>query len=472
MAQDSLLAPIFRTGMWWLADDKFTGIDWSFADAVNLNIRDCIREISISQRPVSITWLTSKCTAMIYTSNNKLLLFCEDWKIWLSVSPFNTLQEVTTATPATKIFSACEFNGYLYWTTITKLHRIELTDINTSWTATEEISFQTLESSNYYPMISSMWDMYVWHAGNIWKVDISNVWKDLVTMDSNWMIKHLLDLWWNIRVITAPLAGRSTMYLWDWVTDSPQQTVPLNWVDVLQTIIYNWYHYIITSDGMWIMDWYRIYWLNEVKDFSENIGAIAVSNKYLLIGSNKEYLYKYGAKTKNYSEVLNKEYVITAPSGTTWQFQVDNIITVSKKIFFTWHTTWATPAYWLNLIDTTLNTESNCWDSWYLITRAYYANTMYDVKETLRALVWFQALRPQEQIKIYYSIDWWEFELLQTYTEDTDIFDKFTDDIIINSKDFQYIQFKIELYRGTSNGATTSPRFNMLDLVFNNAIRR
>ena len=71
MAQDAVLAPIFRTAVWWLSDDKFTGIDWSFADAVNLNIRNCVREIKISQKPVLITWLTSKCTAMIYTSNNK-----------------------------------------------------------------------------------------------------------------------------------------------------------------------------------------------------------------------------------------------------------------------------------------------------------------------------------------------------------------------------------------------------------------
>lgn len=472
MAQDSVLAPIFRTAMWWLADDKFTGVDWSFADAVNLDIRSCIREISISQRPVLLTWLTSKCTAMIYTSNDKLVVFCDDWKIFLANSQFTSLSQVTTNTPWTTIFSACEFNGYLYWTTSWKLHRIELEDIAADWSSNETLNRESLETAIYYPMISSMWDMYVWHGWNIGKVNISNVWEDVVIMDSNWVIKHMLDLWGNIRIITAPMAGRSTMYLWDWVADSPQQTVPLNWVDVLQTTIYNWYHYIVTSDGMWIMDWYRIYWLNEVKDFSANVGSIAVMNKYLLIGSKNEYIYQYWAKTKNYTEVLNKEYVITAASWATWHFEIDNIKTVGKKIFFSWHTDWNTPSYWVNLIDTEIKSEANCWDYWYLITRAYYANTMYDVKETLRALIWFQALRTWEQIKLYYSVDWWEFQLLQTYTTDTQLFDNFTDDIIINSIDFQYIQFKIELYKWESNSTRTSPRFNMLDLVFNNSIRR
>lgn len=472
MAQDSAIAPILRTAMWWLADDKFTWVDWSFADAVNLDIRSCIREISISQRPTLLPWLTSQCTAMIYTSNNKLVVFCSDWKIWLANSQFTALTAVMTATPWTKIISACEFNDYLYWTTSGKLHRIKLTDISSDWTWWESINWESLETSNYYPMVASMWDMYVWHGWNIGKVDISNVWNDMIIMDSNWVIKHLLDLWGNIRVITAPMAWRSTMYLWDWVWDSPQQTVPLNWVDVLQTIIYNWYHYIVTSDGMGIMDWYRIYWLNEVKDFSANMGAIAVINKYLLIGSKNEYIYQYWAKTKNYTEVLNKEYVITAAQGATGHFEIDNIITVGKKIFFSWHTDGTTPSYWVNLLDTELKSEATCWDYWYLITRAYYADTMYSVKETLRALIWFQALRAGEQIKIYYSIDWWEFELLQTYTQSTEIFDNFTDDIIINSQDFQYIQFKIELYKGETDWVSTSPRFNMLDLVFNNSIRR
>jgi len=475
MAQDAVLAPIFRTAVWWLADDKFTGIDWSFADAVNLDIRDCVREVKISQKPTLITWLTAQCTAMIYTSNNKLVVFCDDWKIFLESS--GSLTQVTTATPSTKIYSACEFNGYLYWTTYGKLHRIEIANINTTFTGNETINRQALENSNYYPMLASVWDMwwdmYVWHAGKIGKVDTSNVWNNAVTMDSGWEIKYLLDLWGSIRIITTPRSWKSTLYLRDWAKDSPDQTIPLNWIDVLQTIIYNWYHYIITSDGMWIMDGYRIHWLNERHDFSNVVWAIAIMNKYMIIGSKDSYLYVYGAKTKNYTEVLNKEYVITAPSWTTWTFTIDTIVTVGKKIYFTWHTA---SAYWLNLLDTEQNIETNCGAMGYLITRAYYANTMYDVKETLRACIWFQALRDNENIKIYYSIDGWEFTKIGDYTDATTLLDNFTDDIEINSSDFQYIQFKIELYRWskTVNNTTTytSPRFNMLDLVFNNNIRR
>jgi len=456
MAQSNLKWPIFKTATGGLSDDIFTGIDGSFFASKNINIRDNARSILLNKALVKDSWtvITEKINAIIKTSTGKYMAVWSSWGLyWKNTTNW---AKITSDSPATEVYSLAEFSGYIYWTTNSYIHRLAVGNLSSNITATDVINRHSLASSTYYPLLVSQGDMYVGHWGRVDKVNNLDVWEGLLTMDSSNTVKDLDDLGWSIRVVTSSNTGNSNIYLWDWVSDAPDQTIPLIWYDVRHSIIFNGYNYLITNKWLWILDWYKVFPLKKIDVFNDNLGSIDVFNEKLYVGWTG-WVYVFGQKSKDYPEVLNKAYSTSNGSDTD----------VINAIYSDWtdlYVAWSNgTSYGIDKLSTTVYYTSG-----YLETKGYIANSLAEIKETVSAMIWFKPLFTGETISLYYSVDGWAYTKIIDITSASVLPDLFTEDLLFSSGSFQYIQFKIEFVWPW----TSTPEFYSFDLVFNNNLKR
>lgn len=450
MTKGNLIADIFRWATWWLSDDIFVWIKDSYYSSRNIDVRSNWQAISLSKAFVLDYTPSQKVNCIIKIKSGDILAFWDNW--WIYRKSWPTRSVVTTATPSSPIISACEFNGYVYWTQATALHRVASASVSNNITWSESITRQALTSSTYHPLIVSMWSMYVWNKSSFDEVNISNVYNTITTIEAGSTIKFLWDLWGVIRVITEAEIWFNSVYLMQKWSNNPDQNIPLLWVWIKNFIVYEWYNYIITEAGLTALDWYKLFKLKDSSstiNFSNNQNAISVYKDNLIIwwiGC----IYTRWKKNKNYPDVLVSEWT-TSNNNTT-----DNI----EAIFSTWpdlYIAWDDGStYWIDKLS-----DSIYQTTWELITRWYYAENLHSVKEAVEIRFWFQTLVAWEQIELLYSIDWWAFTTIATmlYNDYRKVL--FTDHIGMKDQ-FQYIQFKIKL-----TWAWTTPKFYSMDFRFN-----
>lgn len=448
MAESNVIAPIFRWANWWIADDIFTWITDSYFSSKNIEIRDNARGISLSKKLVTDTSTTNKINVIVKVSSTMLIAWgdwgvcykCDNWT-WSSVSTW-----LSTAWR-----SAVIFNDYVYWCTNSILYKVALSDFSSASVSPTEV--HSLNSSTFHPMLVSMWDLYIGNWEKLSKVDVDNAYSDLFTLEKWGKIEKLNDLWWAIRVVTQSALWNSNIYLWDWVSDVPDETIPLVWYVTYQTQIYNWYPYIVTNRWLGILDGYKIYQLKKCSDFSSIQNWIWVYDERLVIAWTKG-IYSWWAKNKNYNEVLSYDYELTE----TWA-TISCIYSDWVSLYVAWS---SSNSYWIDkLSSSTYNTE------WELVTRWYYANSLKEIKDWISAWIWFSALKTWQSIELKYSVDWWEFKNLITIDSSTQTMTNFTEDLFVRDT-FQYIQFKIIIKWNWTN----TPSFYALDLLFNNNVKR
>ena len=452
MAESNVVSPIFRWANGWIADDIFTWIANSYFSSKNIEIRENSKGISLTKKLVLDTSVTASIRVIIKATSN---LFIAWWVGWVCYKCDNWTWSAMDTWLNKARYSAAIFNGYVYWCHNNALYKCLISDFENNDTITPT-KVTDLVATVYHPMLVSMGDLYIWNGEKLSKVDTSNVFSDLFTLEKEWIITELTDLWWAIRVITQSELWNSNYYLRDWVSDEPDETVPLIWYVIYQNQIYNGYPYIVTNRGLWILDWYKIYPLKKCDDFSHIQNWIWIYNERLVIAWTK-WIYSWGAKNKNYSEVLSYDYELTETNGRITCIYSDWI-----DLFVAWETTGDTPTYW---IDKLSNSAYNT--SWELITRWYYANSLKEIKDWISAGVGYSVLRNWESIEIQYSINWWDFTTLRTIDKDTQTLESFTEDLFIRER-FQYIQFKFIL----KGSWTTTPSIYAMDFMFNNNVKR
>ena len=448
MAESNVVAPIFRWANWWIADDIFTGINNSYFYSENIEVRENSKWISLSKKLVQDTTTTDKINVITKATSSLFIAWGHGWVCykcssgtWSAVSTWNTKEWL----------SAAVFNDYVYRCVDNALYKVAVSDFSSASVTPTKVT--DLTSANYHPMLVSMGDLYIWNGSKLSKVDVSNVYSDLFTLEKWGIIIKLNDLWWAIRVITQSALWNSNIYLWDWVADEPDETVPLIWYVTYQSQIFNWYPYIITNRGLWILDWYKIYPLKKCDDFANIQNWIAVYNERLVIAGTK-WIYSWWAKNKNYPEVLSYDYELTTANA-----EITCICSDWIDLFVAWKTS---NSSWIDKLSNSLYNTT-----WELITRWYYANSLKEIKDGISAGIWYSVLKTGESIEIQYSVNWGAFTSLRTITPTTQTLESFTEDLFVRDR-FQYIQFKFILNWNWD----TTPSIYAFDFMFNNNVKR
>ena len=449
MAESNVIAPIFRWANWGIADDIFTGINNSYFYSENIEIRENSKGISLSKKLVQDTTTTYQINVIVKANKN---LFIAWWKGGACYKCSSGAWSEVDTWRGAAWYSAAVFNGYVYRCERDALYKVWVNSFSGDTVTPTKVT--DLTDTEHHPMLVSMGDLYIWNGSKLSKVDVSNVFSDLFTMEKWGIITKLNDLWGAIRVITQSELWNSNIYLWDGVSDAPDETIPLIWYVTYQSQIYNWYPYLITNRGLGILDWYKIYPLKKIEDFADIDNWIWVYNERLII-AGKNWIYSWWAKNKNYNEVLSYDYVSSGDVTCIYSDWIDLFVAWKKTV--SWTTT-----YW---IDKLSNSAFNT--SWYLITRWYYANSLKEVKEWILAWIGYSDLKDWQSIEIQYSVNGWEFTTLRTITPTTQTIESFTEDLFVRDR-FQYIQFKIVLNWNWTN----TPSFYALDFMFNNNVLR
>jgi len=162
-----------------LADSKWSGIKGSFAKLVGLDIHSTPGVITVRQALAkhSGTTITALCRVAVSVSDASRLWFSyTDGKIWREASGTYTL--VYTTSPAAGnagCLGAAEYDGFIYWATQSRLHRIATTNIGSaaSWTANAAPNWATfgITDSEFHPMKETNQTLFIGDGNRMASVD-------------------------------------------------------------------------------------------------------------------------------------------------------------------------------------------------------------------------------------------------------------------------------------------------------------
>lgn len=472
MADTTKIWPIFRWANWWLSDDLFTGIRNSFYYSNDMEIRQDAK--SIYPKPVpayadvnkriaigdSSSWslaMPPKC--IFYSVNDAGWIVCGVRNIYL-IDYTNTATLLCTMPE--NICDAEIFNWYIYVSTKTRLYYKKdnwwnWTDMASSIDASAQNYWRfvgTLTSYNWHPLYWSDAVLCVWDANKLRKVtrETRNILQDWFTLQEDYYIRHIDELWWFVRVSAIDRPYWSAVFLWDKVSWMPNEAIPMEWYTILQSAIYNWYHYLLSDKWLWLLNWYQYYILKKAESWvdSDVINWMCVYDNKLYFVAN-DWIYIYWAKNKNYTDVLNLWHKVEDwfSFGAIWHSE--KWIVISREWYYTNVVANRVPVYvWINEWQAT---------SWEIQTMCYYGTSMSEIKQSAYLRVGYHI--PQEwnnswNIHIYYRTEadaktdnpeereWHEVTKPEWLYADWDMRCPFATTLKLNCR-FQWIQFKFVL---------------------------
>lgn len=446
MAQDYNVAAIFRWASGWLSDDMFTGIQDSFYDWANLEIRENAKWISISKAMVkdSGTTVTETINVIVKTGTTQWVAFGNSWGIY--VKDAGTWTKKTTSSPATAVTGASVFWLYLYWATSLHLHRILLTNIATR--ASEQLDQEDLNDA-IHPMRATSTILVIGNGNVVTRLWIAYDRLDVLTFEAATVVKIINEIGWTIRLYTSKTKDIDVIYLWDWVKTAPDQVIPLEWYYIYQAIIFEWVDYVVTNKGIGYIDGYKWIAIKKTTWFNSNYNSICVHNEKIYVWGTG-WVYVFGAKNKNYPNVLNFEYYTSSlnVADTIWAMTSNGTDCLVASSGLGW--------YKIDLLSTTTYSIF-----WYYIARGFYANSLAEIKGWLYVRLWFKPLITGQSITVSYSLNGWTYVDLAAITPTSDKKTSWTTAQKLNWQ-FQYILLKVSLvWPGTS-----TPEFNVLDFYY------
>lgn len=165
-----------------LSDSEVVLTDSTFAGGYNLDI---FSRPGLIRPSAKLVESTNAPNIRFY----KAIYASDDYQYWVGTggkiykyNGVNTWTNVYTDTGADVITSICEFDGYLYWTTLTKLHRKPFPGLS-NWTDTVE-DWATFTQSRYErPMVVQGSYLVIGNGTTLATVDDSGVFTDSGTAD-------------------------------------------------------------------------------------------------------------------------------------------------------------------------------------------------------------------------------------------------------------------------------------------------
>ena len=324
MADNTKIWPIFRWANWGLSDDLFTGIRNSFYYSNDMEIRQDAKSIYPKPQPAYAGDVFHHIDLWDWSSGKHIVKNCTYWAEdagWLVCTDnvIYLVQWVSSTELCTMSETICDleiFNWYIYVSTTNHLYYKKDNWYNWSdmASATDDSvanygrMTQALQNNNTHPLYASDICLCVWDENIMWKVtrEIPNLMQDGFTLQTWWYIRFINELGWFIRAIAVDEPYGSECILWDKLSDTVNEVIPLEWYSILWATIYNWYQYLLSNKWLGLLNWYQYYLLKKV-DWNldtEVRNCMCVYDDKLYLVANW-WVYIYWAKNKNYADVLN-----------------------------------------------------------------------------------------------------------------------------------------------------------------------
>lgn len=376
-----------------LADSNYLGGESSFSESVGLDLHSEPGIVLVNQKLTkdSGTTVTEFCKYAVSCSNGEQYFFSADsGKIWRRASSGTWSLAYTTVAAAGehKCLGAIEFNGYVYWATQSRLHRITTTNALVATWTTLDLNWATFSNTDvlYHPMHELSLSLYI---GD--KNFLAAVYTDVTPTGA--FSANVLDLPANVRVSCLSSLGATDVLIGTFVASTVNHARLFRWTywqpswtseDDVPEVGIN--AFIPIDNGVLVSAGTKgnLYVYNgSVLDSVKTVkGSYGGTNKAIVYpGSALNFnglplfgvsnssgnpclqgLYSFGSHNRNYKPVLNLEYAIS--QNVTSAVEIGAIVGNGDTFLVAWKDSTGAAAYGVDILDT-----SNKYSGAYFITR-------------------------------------------------------------------------------------------------------
>lgn len=219
--------PLSNFNLGGLADSKWSGVSNSFYKLTGVDPHSKPGLLQVAQKltKISGTTITEYCKEIVVSSNGRIYFFSyETGKIWeMDTAGAITLVLTTTAAAGeVKCLGAIEYQGYIYWATQSRLHRILATNAEgaTEWGANVALNWATFAKTDilFHPMFENIGNqvLYIGDANYVAQVDAGTFSNQALDLSIPYRVKSLGSIGTDLLVGT-------------WVSDKITKTQIFRW---------------------------------------------------------------------------------------------------------------------------------------------------------------------------------------------------------------------------------------------------
>ena len=209
-----------------LSDSRWSGTKDSFFKLTGLDPHSTPGLLKVAQKltKISSTTVTAFCKESVVSSNGMVYWFSyTDGKIWQqdpSDNSFTLIFTTTAAAGGVGCLGAFEYQGYIYWATESRLHRILASgnDTGAEWTSNTALNWATFTNTDalFHPMFEVNQVLYIGDGKYVSQVDAGTFTANALDIKTPLRVKSLG------KINTDLLVGT-------WVSDTITQTELIRW---------------------------------------------------------------------------------------------------------------------------------------------------------------------------------------------------------------------------------------------------
>lgn len=357
--------PIGNFNLGGLAASKWSGVESSFYKLTGWDLHSTPGLLKVAQKLTkdTSTTITALCRTCVSSSNGAQYWFSyTDGKIWERTSA-GSWQLVHTTTPAAGTagcLGAFEYQGYIYWATQSRLHRIAVSNAdNNNWAtdAVEDWATFSITDTEFHPMVEQNLVLYIGDGNYVAQVDAGTFTANALDIKTPLRIKALGKIFTDLLIGTYVADGVTKAEIFRWNTWSVSFTnsdeIPEvgvnaflqgdNFVLVQAGIRGNIYYY----DGTKLERWKKIPGEYSSAKYGEVYpNAAASMGELMLFGFSNgagnpcdQGVYQIGRHDRNYPWVLDMPYPISERSGgalVTSSIEIGALLAVGSDLYVSW----------------------------------------------------------------------------------------------------------------------------------------
>lgn len=284
-----------------------------------------------------------------------------------------------------------------------------------------------------------------------WFLYLSYSWIRRININDFWTPESLFVSWANLsehnswfKIFTRD----GKVVFWNWIANNwwTQDTYSID-INVLTWAWYSWIDYIFATEWLFFLNWILaspIAYTNNSNYLDFEKFSFSNSSKFWVVRSWK-FVYSITKTSKGFDLNILWSSAVGSPVNFSSIVSKENWEEVSSMIEYK---DWVLVSYkdknWTYGIDyfSFKNQEKN--EKWYLISKEYVWDWQIYLKKAKSLKFFCDKLKENEYIKIFASINNWEFEEVKTLTSEDRWKNGFFEILSFN-KEFHKIVFKLEL---------------------------
>lgn len=359
--------PIIPIGEWntgGLSFSKWSGYKNSLFKMTGLDPHSLPGLLQVEQKMTKNSGATvdELCKVAVNASTGIRYWFSsESGKIWQDKAGTWTLVHTTSATGEDKCLGAAEYQGYIYWATQSRLHRISVASADgaAAWTANAVIDWATfgITNTSFHPMHQPLDVLYIGDGNRVAQVDAGTFTANALDIKTPLVIKSLGSIGTDLLIGTyvADTVTATEILRWNtWsVSYSNSDAIPEigvnaflkadNMVLVQAGNKGNIYSY----DGQKLNLWGKIPGVYSSTATGE-VYPDSVANRegQILFGFSNitgnpadQGIYRIGRHSSNFQYIMDFPYPISERSGSafvTTSLAIGAILVVGTDIYVSW----------------------------------------------------------------------------------------------------------------------------------------